>query len=154
MTTKIQQLVERVVRHQDSKLQFGLNPIQRHIHNGIDSLPAFEPTRIYSGFVPSDADMTGSTSGGFQYLPAGWTVELNGGGYLITHNLGSDKYAVMISMLGISALFYFPATLCRENNLSVVFFNTAGSIQPMDFNFELVHINNKNLDFPLYTANE
>jgi hypothetical protein len=138
---------------QDSGRRFGQSPIRRHVHNGTDSLNAQDPTRVFSGFVPSDGDVSGATTNGFRYLPEGWSVQVSGGTYIVFHFLGTQNYAVLPQQDGGETVGpWFVATNVGKNSFTVTFFNTLFAIQAVDFRFIVVQVDNKNLSPQPYTA--
>jgi len=69
---------------------YSVGKIPHHIHNNIDSPYAFTPIMTYIGAIIYD--------GSIALAPNGWTVDFDGiNDYTITHNLGSDLYAVNVT---------------------------------------------------------
>lgn len=144
----IKRMVSTEIGLQQSNRRFGQNAVPVHLHDGLDSSFSFSPTVAYTGFVPSSGDVTGASTNGFVFFPAGWTTGRISGAYFVLHNLGTKMYSVTVQQTGgLSIGTYYAGTSCSRDFFLVVFFNGAGIRQDVDFEFNLVQINSR-LPFP------
>lgn len=145
---RIRQIVRQEMQESKSGSRFGLNPIQRHVHNGVDSPYAFQPSITYGGFIESD--------GAVSLLPKGWLCEqVSTGNYTITHNLNSQLYFVVASAQQSTNAVVTPVIESFQNTTSFGWFvyDSGGPIAlDTAFNFLLFLIGNKNAQVPSYTG--
>lgn len=152
---QIRQLVRQEIQNSQNQGQFTVRNIPLHTHNGKDSPFVYSPTNIYTGFVPSDADLSGATTSGFVFFPQGWKVSLDGGTliYTVTHNLNTDFYTVCCSLYGPEAInAAIPNIVCLPNEFTVLWQDSSLIAYQTDFSFQLVQVNNGIQTVPLYTT--
>ncbi len=159
---KIRQIAKQVAQEEmrsfNSNSRFGQSPIQRHIHNNIDSPFVFQPILTYIGAINS----TGVPS----LLPKGWTSTLiTAAGpsyaYQITHNLASNSgsttggFSSFYSVVASSQRIDIPVTVLvaeRKDDFFVAFANLAGGSETASFTFILTVVNNRNTQLPVYSG--
>ncbi len=153
---KIRQVAKEVahqeVQNYNAGARFQLNPIQRHIHNNLDSPYAFQPIVNYIGLIEDD--------GTADLLPKGWTAELVTNYYVITHNLGLTQgnatgspnalYSVVVQNQGGS--FLMSIVLEFPNFFIVEWANYLNVGHQTSFGFNLTLINNRSTQLPIYTG--
>jgi|GEM_PF-4632268 len=150
---KIRRIVQEELQKNQLRSAFKLQTIPLHRHDGVDSPNVFSPTITYTGFIPSDADLTGATTSGFVFVPQGWSATVNATVYEITHNLNTDYYTVNCSLYGPEAPNALtPNIICLPNSFQVVWNDNLLISYEADFSFQLVQINNKARSFPVYNA--
>lgn len=135
-----------------SNSRFDLTSIPRHVHNGIDSPPVFQPVVTYVGNINDNGFPT--------LLPSGWTsLQTGTGTYKITHNLGpSANYSLVIQPYlngsGMLANFEIPAA-ANDNYFNVYTYGVGalGGVFALDdaFFFLLTVVNNRSVQIPSYT---
>ncbi len=141
---KIRSIVRQEIQSSASGGRFGLNPIQRHTHNNVDSPYVFQPTFIYAGYVGSD--------GSVLLLPNGWTSSFDGSHtYTVTHNIGSI-YIVNASPIQSTNHVCSPVIEPFSNSFDVSWFDVNGSGTTTGFGFILTVINNKSMSNPIYVG--
>lgn len=147
--------VRALIQQQSQASAFNVPNVPFHVHNGVDAPIVYSPVNIYTGYIPSDADLTGATTNGFVFFPQGWTVEYDSGSgvYTVTHNLGTDFYTVACTLYGPESIVgYSPNVVCLSNQFAVVWQSTLGVPAATDFTFQLVQVNNNYQTIPQYTA--
>jgi hypothetical protein len=140
----IRRIVQEEIQRNAGASRFGLKEISHHTHNGIDSLPTFQPTITYIGMI----GLTGTIA----ILPTGWTCAYQPTGiYQITHNLNSLLYVVVTSPLGLTGVVDVNAAL---NLIEFDWFTTDGNntAQNTPFYFTLTLANNKSAGAPTYQS--
>lgn len=154
---RIQQIVQREIQASAGRAMYAPTNIPFHVHNGVDSPIVFSPTNIYTGFIPSDAVLNGSSTGGFIFIPQGWTASVDTGGtpilYTVIHNLNTSFYTVNCSLYGPEAVnAAIPNVVCLPDRFYVAWYDSALVSYQTDFSFQLIQINNSTQNVPLYTA--
>ena len=150
---KIRNLIREEIQRSAGQSQFRLNAIPFHTHNGTDSPYVFTSTVQYTGYVPSDADISGASIDGFLLFPQGWTMEVASDTYTITHNLNTEYYTVVFCATStVAADGVAPQTVCSANSFDVSWQNTAGTKSATDFHFLLTVVNNSGQNIPLYNT--
>jgi hypothetical protein len=146
--SKVKAIVQREVASQYAARQFGQSAVPRHVHNGVDAPPVFNPTRVFAGNVPSSGNLADSE---VPLMPNGWTVSLEAGNvYKVTHNLGTEFYTVTACQTGQSAQAIFPETACQDNFFEITWITVGLATRLQDFQFVLTQINNRATQFPSY----
>lgn len=148
----VKNAIRTEVTNQYAQKQFGQNQIPRHVHNGTDAPPVFSPTRLFAGYVPSDANIQDSD---FIMFPKGWSVTRGiDNTYEVTHNLGTEFYSVTVCQTGPGPENIFATTVNLENSFQVVWFTPGFVTRPHAFQFVLTQINNKTSQFVSYNGND
>ncbi len=148
---KIRQIVQEEIRKNNNSSRFNVNPISQIKLNNLNVSASPASVITYIGFIPYD----GGTDPTLKYLlPNGWTVtHPSDGNYLITHNLGTQLYSIVITPAQSTNQPVFPFVDPFSNSVDISFIETFGvspSFQDTSFNFVLVQINNKVAAFPKY----
>jgi hypothetical protein len=144
---QIRRIVQSEMDGSRAESRFGLNPLQRHIHNNLDSPFVFQPILTYIGVI--------NHVGVPVLLPKGWTMQASGfaGVYTVVHNLGKSAfYAVTANAYNSSGTGYDTITvLPQENSVTFLVFDPAThGASVCDFNFILTVVNNRATQVPTY----
>ncbi len=151
---QIRALIRQEIQAGDSSSRFQLHPIQRHIHNNVDSPFVFQPIATYIGIVVwNGVSLLGAT------LPKGWSVSRqNVGKYTVTHNLGASViYVVNAAANQSTNELATPVFTYLPDSFSVVWGGGAAgdvsfSFTDTSFSFVLTVINNRSTQLPSYTT--
>ena len=148
---QVRDIVRQELSQANAAARFQINPIQRHIHNNLDSPYVFQPTMTYIGYVGYD----GSTI----LLPKDWTVEkISTGFFTVTHNLNTLQYAVTASPAQSTNETGEPVIETFDTTVDINWFNYSnGAVSPIAFDtsfyFILVVSNNRSTQQPIYGGN-
>jgi len=148
---KIRSIVQDEIRRSSGGSRFGVQNVQYHTHNGIDSKPVFSPTITYVGKIPQVP-----IASFLQYfLPIGWSVELFGatGEYRITHNLNTTNYAVTLTPYTSSASSQDVmgwVSIDSPNYFSVYWYDSLSNDGRVDFFFQLTQFDNRTTSLSKY----
>lgn len=142
-----------VFRQMQGQNSFGMSQVPYHTHNGTDSPLIYSPTIQYTGFVPDNADLSGTTTGGFVFFPAGWSVEHTATGlYTITHNLDTPFYTTMVTLSDIDVGGAESRAINFNTYIEVATFDINGDPADISFDFLVTVVNNSAQSIPQYTT--
>lgn len=145
---EIQAYVKQEIQRQNSVGRFQLTPIQRHIHNNIDSPYTFQPILTYVGLVGYDGTAI--------LLPKGWKITKDAafaGVYTVTHNLGTLLYGCVASASQSTNIYAVPVISAFQNEVDFTWGNVATDLSAdTSFFFSLTVINNKSQTLPSYVG--
>lgn len=152
---KVRQIARQEAQSLQNTSAFEPTSVQYHTHNGVDSPFVYSSTTQYTGYVPFDGNISGSSTSGFVFFPQGWTAELAAGSliYTVRHNLNTDFYTVMFcTTTGDGLVGAAPISICYPDRFEVAWFDDGGTNYQNDFHFLLTVVNNGLQSVPLYTV--
>lgn len=138
--SSIRRIVQEEIRKSGTKSRFGLQSTNYHTHNSTDSAQIFQPIVTYIGLIGA----TGTAG----ILPSGWSIAYAPTGiYQIQHNLNSFQYSVVASPVGTTGIVDINLD---ANIVEFDWFTPASVAQDTPFFFNIVIVNNKKLNLPVY----
>ncbi len=148
---KMRQIAKQVAQEEmrafNSAARFGQSPIQRHVHNNLDSPYALQTVISYIGVIFYD--------GTFGALPKGWSaIRASTGFYTITHNLGPDSFYVPLAN-AIQSTNAKVVTVISPfaNEVDINWFDIGtGAATDTSFVFTITVVNNRSTQPPIYVG--